>query len=437
MSPVTPTSLRRRHVLLRVLAAGAAVAMICAVLPRAVDYQRSRLAAQLAAAARTADGATALAIVRQLDGLGDCALGPLVALAGDSSSVAGAAAREAILDRFVAITATEYLHAESAGGVAPHVDAPPLIGLADALAAHAESFDARTQPWATRLALRIVRRCDSLPAEQALLLAGHCDRVVSVCQSAGQLAAAGERRDAAAGKSSQARAPRTYPLGDAHTAPIDLSPRFADAAPPADASLSVVAPGRDDQADQRRNEEAQPPVAVQQPDAVADSKKPPLAAPSTAEARPIPKPLDPNAVVVASSPRSTQRRLLQLQKLSNPELESLRDAATGFDATAIAEILQQRAAAIARLKPGAQDAPASLAGRAGLEQLSTLGADQARELLRKLVQDEDPAVRLEAIAILATSADPQAAKILEERALRDADPRVADLATQILHGERK
>jgi hypothetical protein len=52
--------------------------------------------------------------------------------------------------------------------------------------------------------------------------------------------------------------------------------------------------------------------------------------------------------------------------------------------------------------------------------------------LRWFVADEDAEVRLQALTLLATTGDPQLAEIARERAVDDADPRVAEFATKLL-----
>jgi hypothetical protein len=67
-----------------------------------------------------------------------------------------------------------------------------------------------------------------------------------------------------------------------------------------------------------------------------------------------------------------------------------------------------------------------------LERAAQLPPTDARKVLRWFVADEDAEVRLQALTILATTGDPQLAELARERAVEDADPRVAAFASELL-----
>ena len=100
-----------------------------------------------------------------------------------------------------------------------------------------------------------------------------------------------------------------------------------------------------------------------------------------------------------------------------------------------------------RQPPGVADAAAARASQAAVptsdrdlaDRVSELPPAQARALLHVLIADstEDAETRLQALTLLATSGDPQLAAIARQRALEDADPRVAELATRILRDSER
>ncbi len=67
-----------------------------------------------------------------------------------------------------------------------------------------------------------------------------------------------------------------------------------------------------------------------------------------------------------------------------------------------------------------------------VEQTAELPSASARRLLRLMLEDSHADIRLRALTTLATTNDPQLASLAKEITLRDKDPRVADLAAELM-----
>jgi hypothetical protein len=150
---------------------------------------------------------------------------------------------------------------------------------------------------------------------------------------------------------------------------------------------------------------------------------------------PRPLPAAKPEVLDVPSPQQARLMLRKYRQMSDGALAHELAISSGFDARTIQQALRERNL------PTAAGPSASLSrGRTSdverrlLEQVSRLTPDRGRQLLRDLISDsgEEAEVRLHALALLATSGDPQLAAIARERAMQDADPRVAELATRII-----
>jgi hypothetical protein len=135
------------------------------------------------------------------------------------------------------------------------------------------------------------------------------------------------------------------------------------------------------------------------------------------------------------SPQVMRAMLRRYRQMSDRQLSTQLAAAEGYDARAIKQVLNERKLpSNARRIEGRAAIPRPAADRVLAERVSKLPPAQARTLLRELVADptEDADTRLQALTLLATSGDPQLAAIARERAVEDADPRVAELAGRLL-----
>ncbi|HEX6963657.1 MAG TPA: hypothetical protein VF175_17455, partial [Lacipirellula sp.] len=201
----------------------------------------------------------------------------------------------------------------------------------------------------------------------------------------------------------------------------------ADAPPAPPAELSVIMPSTEPPRAVVANPD-NPLRPVEEPAVISDSASmritaaPNASAPVTAAPIDVPSPLE---------MRHNERRL---RELSDRELMTLAETASRFEAAAVRQVLRRRGYSdeLLELTQRLQAMPPR-ERRQALERAAALPAADARRLLRWFVADEDADVRLHALTLLATTGDPQLSEIARRRAVEDADPRVAELATELLN----
>jgi hypothetical protein len=133
------------------------------------------------------------------------------------------------------------------------------------------------------------------------------------------------------------------------------------------------------------------------------------------------------------TPTEMAVRRQQLQAMPLRELMMLLGNTRDFEAALIRDVARNR---------GLWEMELALAPKLGstqtterleiLQQLSLLPARHARRWLRWLLEDEEADVRLQALAMMATTGDPQIESLARQRLLKDIDPRVVELASQII-----
>jgi hypothetical protein len=288
--------------------------------------------------------------------------------------------------------------------------------------------------WSAGLAIQLARHSERLKASSALELLNTCERVLAAAlgtppqppikpPAAG--AVAGRRADDPPSSASTAQAPRPE-IGRLHLGAND-----------ADGELRFLeeALGRtSDEGDRlgllvdTANSVTPPIPAILAPPAAADL-------PQAVLPRALPAPAGPEPIDDVPSPLEARFLQRQLRRLSDRDLTYKLISATPYEALAIQQILDERNSAAAASPFTQQVAPRRVGDeRALYDRLGNLPTAEARDLLRALVADgaEETEIRLQALTLLATSGDPQLETIARERAMEDADPRVAELATRIL-----
>ena len=206
------------------------------------------------------------------------------------------------------------------------------------------------------------------------------------------------------------------------------APRSIASAPPGEAELRLVdEPPITPPAEAPRPSAivAQPAVEPLEPRIAADSEQ--------LQPRPLPAPKP--EVVDVPPPQQLRLMLRKYRQMSDAELAGELAMSIGFNARTIQQVLRERNLPTA-VGPSTSlsRSPESDVERRILEQVSRLTPARGRQLLRDLTTDvdEEPEVRLQALALLATSGDPMLATIARDCAISDADPRVAELATRIV-----
>lgn len=413
--------------------------VVWTAVPSVDAWIKSRFANRLARHAEASRGDVARLAVRRLADSGPGSLAALVQVAASPNADVADAARNAVLDRLAAWQ-TEF---KARGNAIVHAER--LDELARALLTHINQFDRAGRSWADRIALTIVRQCDALPAGATVPLLAHCDSVLRAPQATAravvaQSASPAPTPPAAVAPAAGAEPSITVeePQADAHAAApltgnppkpspqsdmaIVQTPSIADQPPPTAAPLVARQPSTNNELPTTSDAIAEPPLA-----------EPPIAA--AGRPRPLPPPPAESSLVDVPSPTDARILLRRYRQLSLSELRDALAATRGYEALAIQQVLRERQApaaagprAVSR-PPAPSDAEQQLS-----ERISSLPAAEGRSLLRTLASDPDePAeLRLQALALLATSGDPQLASIARARAFNDPDPSVADLASRIL-----
>ena len=400
---------------------GAALAVVawltaaaCGIWSELSARQRDRLAQQLATRTLAATGAAVPATIARLETLDLSAAQSLITLSASQRTDVAEAAQQSLNRMLVRWEAA----ATESGDVATL--AAQLTTLAAALDAHAGEFGPHGQRWANRLAQRLTVHCDQLPANEAWTILAHCDRVLS---------------------RPLLPKPLALPPAEAHLAieepvPPQPSPPVAakEAATPTPPTSMVVV-GRP-LAEVTLIDAAPPTVAKRLPEQFiangprpsSDGKRSPKN--RSAKASPI---LLTSAVVDVPSPQEARLNRRRLRDLSDRQLTAKVADPAPAEATAARQALRDRgfSDAVVELTQRLEAMPPA-ERRDALERASQLPPADARRLLRWFVADQDPEVRIQALTILATTGDPKLAELARERAVEDADPRVASFAAELM-----
>jgi hypothetical protein len=383
------------------------------------ERHQRRFAAALAERALSASGASPS--LEELERLGLVGVEPLVALAASQREDVSSAAQQ----RVSRLLKTWEQTATESGDVDRFAFQSAI--LAAALDAHAHRFGPDGQRWASELAERLAIHCDQFPASHSWKILASCDRVLSR-----PLAPRPKRAVAIESIQAPAEVARPEPPAIAASSPLkplgptrsELSPSEPSPVPPA-----VAVSGRL-LAELTLVETPSADARLEGPTSRANSLRPPLRHP---EAAPAPARIDRGPVVDVPSPQEVRLRARSLRGLSNESLAAKTRADVPGEAAAAAKALRDRGFSEAMLRLTRElEALSPSERRDALQRAAELPPADARRLLRRFVADADPLVRLEALTILATTGDPKLDELARERAVEDADPRVAAFASELL-----
>lgn len=438
---------RSRRQFLAVAVGLLVAAMACQLWPAFSFWRQSRFATGLAAYAEgAADGAARLT-VRRVAECGLPGVDSLVRLAGSPQAVAATAAREALLNELAA------WEMEYRVGGDFKLFSKRLRTLSDSLAERVGHFDPEARQWSGTLAQQIVAHGDDVAALAALDLLRSCETVLALAppvrravdmtaplpgaarESAIAEASPGGRPPLAAGLNGNGAA------GDGAPSPAPLmvaEPLRVAQAPTADLDVVPGAPAPAQPLLTTPTFPAPRELSKWPTDGDANPLRGPGAptAPSEDEALRLPAPPLSNEVVDVPSPAEARHRMRRYRQLSDSELAALLGAGSSYESLAVRQVLRERGKAEATTTARRPGSVTDASREKVLETISRLPAAEGRAMLRRLVVDADPEVRLQALTILATTDDPQLATIVRRRAVEDADPRVTELASRILK-ERK
>ena len=387
--------------------------------PRIGRWHQQRLAQQFLAKIATTSDPEVKIPIRQLASLGTPGLASLVeAATSERAAVAEIASQE--IDLMFA--SCQVRLREAANDNTANETAGTLIALATALAENVERFGPTGKQWAERIVLRMIDQADRFPVTTATRLLSQCSHVLESVPSLG---------------------PRLQTV------------RTVGAAPTPENALAVAPPSIDLQMLAAPSEQAFAAVRRQQPFAQPLERTPVEALPEDGPSPPSPSPTEnrslsgnaslsvkvlpgqtppsPTTIIEVPTPLEMQRRLIEFRGMSTDSLLARLPRSDKFVAGPIRAALGERGMQDAELDMVARSKSPDVADRLQLvEEVSTLPAASARRLLRLLLSDDSGEVRFRALTILATTNDPGLAELARAIAIRDEDPRVAELASQIL-----
>ena len=176
------------------------------------------------------------------------------------------------------------------------------------------------------------------------------------------------------------------------------------------------------------------PVAVPRrlPEQTSNALRPPLR-PQEEELQQAASAPTTGPVIDVPSPQDVRINARAMREMSDQALVAKADASTSAEATAARQALRERGFSDGVLELTRQlESLSPRERRDALDRAAQLPPTDARKVLRWFVADEDAEVRLQALTILATTGDPKLAELARERAVEDADPRVAAFASELM-----
>jgi hypothetical protein len=395
-------------------AVGWMTAAACGVWYEIGDRQRVHVADALADRALASSGASLRATVSELEQLGAAGVEPLVGLA-TSQRIDVASAAQQTVGRL--LTSWE-IAATERGDVTAFAEQASV--LAAALDAHGDQFGAEGQRWANQLAGRLVTHSDQFPTAESWEILACCDRVLS----RPLLPLAKPRVMATVEPSSvdsvaTAAKPVAAPVhAKPEPKPAPSAPRTVSARPLAD--LSFVEPPMPVATARRLSEQTN------------NALRPPLRLPEEGNPQAASTPVA-GPVIDVPSPQEVRLNVRAMRELSDRALVTRADDGASAEAAAARQALRERGFSDGVLELTRQlESLSPRERREALERAAQLPPTDARKVLRWFVADEDAEVRLQALTILATTGDPKLVELARERAVEDADPRVAAFASELM-----
>jgi hypothetical protein len=180
-------------------------------------------------------------------------------------------------------------------------------------------------------------------------------------------------------------------------------------------------------------EQTLPLMAAKRPnDQTNNTLRPPLRLPDESDSQPSSAPIA-GPVIDVPSPQDVRINARAMREMSDRALIAKADEEASAESTAAKKALRERGFSDGVLELTRQlEAMSPAERRQALERAAQLPPTDARKVLRWFVADEDAEVRLQALTILATTGDPKLAELARERAVEDADPRVAAFASELI-----
>lgn len=406
--------------LLVLTAACALVAWEC--WPHVGRWHKRHLATQLAAQIDSAPDEEARILVHELAALGTVAIDELVAHTLSPRVIVAETARTEVND---ALANHRILLARKGH----ERDAEALVRLAEALAENSEQFGPVGRRWAESMMLKLIDLTEQVPPAQASIILDHSSTLLA------NIPPNGPRQQSLESSVSQSvpqeSAVAASPTIDLHTLAVPSEAALARSTPPAN---------------QPPAQKAAPPVTQHKPattpepqPAKVDRNVTTLPWVSSGKSSLSVEVDDPKTqenstgLVDVPSPLETQQRIARMRGLSTRVLLEKLAHADRFMAGPIRHVLELRGVSRQEIELTATIFASDISRRLELvEQTAKLPAATARRILRLMLEDSHADVRLLALSTLATTDDPQLPALAKEITIRDKDPRVADLAEELM-----
>ena len=392
-------------------------------------WHKQQLAGDLSQEIANAPDGQAKLLVHQLAAIGTPAIGELVAASHEPRELIAQTARAEINILFAA-RRISVLNEPTAK------DIQVLEKLAAALAENAEEFGPAGSRWAEALALELVSLSERFPPRPTAAILRHTERVLAAIAPQGPRLRTVDTSPTLQ-ESEAGSLPNVRPL-DVRQLNVPTEQTLRPASPalateqqaPAEAAgEELAAQPLESSVEIRSNVDANgaelPQRNLAWSPAGESSLSVEVAEPRTSAPR--------AGLVRVPSPQESQRKLAQLRKVPTQVLLEKLPHADRFTAGSIRLVLERRGLSRAEIEITTTLAAGSEAERLALiEQTSQLSSKSARRVLRLLLKDSHAEVRLRALTTLATTNDPGLAELARELALQDRDPRVAELASELM-----
>jgi len=408
------------------------------VWPKVTNWNQEQLADQLGAQIKAASDDKVRIPLRQLAALGIAAVPPLVEASASERTAVAEQARQIINEKFDSwqLQASTNRRFDIA---------TPITTLAKALAANVDRYGPRGQRWAESLTLRMIVLAEQVSATKAKILLEDCSYVLNVIPASGpRLRSVQNNRPV---RSSGYRPPSApgIPL-DTFAVPSETVIAPARQAPPNLEQRATVFPATPG-AVLPNPQTATPNSLNWSPDWGEETARIPNAKPlPPIQVQPITPPTPPVArqpknsgslFVDIPSPAEMNQQLKRLRQKTSPELVRLLPQNNLYEAGPIRAVLRERGVTEEELLLTEQFSSTHVSDRLKLiEKLSALPAATARRWLHWLLEDKSPEVRLRALSAIATTSDPRLFEVARDVAVNDKDPRVANLASEIMKQAR-
>lgn len=425
------------------LATGLVIVAVWLLTPSLTQWHRSRLARELFAQLEETPDAEVKVPLRQLDALDAAGLDPLV-LAATSPRTAVAQQAQRILSEKT--TRWKLLAKPPLADEATQAAKSSLCQLAHSLASRANHLSPSGKQWAEQIALSLIDFAEALPAEQSAPLLLDCSQVLAA------IPPRGPRLRTLATRESRPAPSRSLKNAEPQ---LDGLTRLSDSSLD---HLARIEPRSDLEFRQRITEAPpQPPQIATQPLPHPSAELHWLSDTPSAPAAPQPLPLAEENMegMFPESQNSLQSEPPQTSIVDVPTPPEMASLASRYRQATLSELLQRlpqagfheagiirtvltergfestEVALLQRLSAPAKEERLQL-----IQECSALPAVTSAWMLRRLVHDRDAEVRLKALTALATMQTPDLRELAHELAVHDEDPRVAQLASQLLKSQR-